>query len=139
MRNISARLKGRGIKGAALAGAISLSALAGVGLAGSPASATALKADGCALAVSIAHPHAGQTETLTVKTSVASTHVVVKIHYKTVSHTWNFTTPHDRESVYRFGVGRPTEGYRVTLAGSVTTAPKGYRAGATCSTSFTPN
>ena len=88
--------------------------------------------------MSIARPVAGQHETLTVTTTAARTAVQVKIRYKTVSHTWKFTTGSSRKAAYRFGVGHPTPSYKVTLAGKVTAVPKGYKAGATCATSFVP-
>ena len=123
------------LRSAALVGAIALTSIAGVGI---PAHAATLKRDGCSLGVSIAHPHAGQYETLTVKSTVARTRVQVKIRYKTVSHTWDITTGSNREGTYRFNVGHPTKGYRVTLSGDVINAPRGYQTGATCSTSFVP-
>jgi hypothetical protein len=111
------------------------------GLAG-PAYAAAgpasLRADKCSLHVNIPHPVALQTETLTVTTTAPRTTVQVKIHYKTVSHTWRFTTPASTKTTFRFGVGHPTRGFRVTLAGTVIGAPRGYLTGATCSTSFVP-
>ena len=112
--------------------------LASVGGASIPAHAATVKRDGCSLGVSIAHPHARQYETLTVKSTVAGTRVQVKIRYKTVSHTWDFTTSSSRQVTYRFDVGHPTEDYRVTLSGKVTSAPEGYQHGAACSTSFVP-
>jgi len=115
--------------------AMSLASVAGAGI---PAHAATVKRDGCSLGVSIAHPHARQYETLTVKSTVARTRVQVRIRYKTVSHTWDFTTSSNREVTYRFNVGHPTENYRVTLSGRVTSVPAGYQAGATCSTSFVP-
>jgi hypothetical protein len=117
------------------AGALSLSAVAGGSI---PAHAAALKADGCSLHVSIPHPHARQVETLTVGTSVGKTRVQVKIKYKTTSHTWDITTAGNRKGTHRFNVGHPTKGYRVKLSGKVIAAPKGYKTGATCSTSFVP-
>jgi hypothetical protein len=113
------------------AGLLTLGVAAGLASAGPVAAAQAatLKTDKCSVHVNIAHPHAGQTETLTV------------IKYKTVSHTWNIKTPGSPakpKAAYSFGVGRPTKGYKVTLNGKVTVAPKGYKAGATCSTSFVP-
>jgi len=95
-------------------------------------------ADKCSLHVNVAHPVAGQHETLTVTTTAAKTAVQVKIRYKTVSHTWKFTTGSSKKATYQFGVGHPTPNYKVTLAGKVTAAPKGYEAGATCATSFVP-
>lgn len=121
-----------------VAGVISLSAV--VGLAGPVYAATrpAALADKCSLHVNIAHPHAGQTETLTMTSTAAKTTVRVKIRYRTVSHTWTFTTPASTKTTYKFGVGDPTKNYKVTLAGTVITVPKGYATGAACSTSFVP-
>lgn len=121
---------------AALVAAMSLASIAGASI---PAHAATLKRDGCSLAVSIAHPHASQYETLTVKSTVAKTRVQVKIKYKTVSHTWDFTTASNRQATYKFNVGHPTKNYRVTLSGKVINVPKGYQAGATCGTSFVPD
>ncbi len=130
------------LKNAAVAGV--LAAGVAVGLA-SPAYAAphpaAAKADKCSVHVNIAHPKAGQTETLTVTSTTGKTTVQVKIKYKTVSHTWNIKTPGSPakpKALYSFGVGRPTKGYKVTLNGKVTVAPKGYKTGATCATSFVP-
>jgi hypothetical protein len=125
----------RKLRSVALVGAIALSSIAGASI---PAHAVMLKRDGCSLGVSIAHPHAGQYETLTVKSTVAGTRVQVKIRYKTVSHIWDITTGSNRQGTYRFGVGHPTRNYRVTLSGEVINAPRGYSTGATCSTSFVP-
>ncbi len=127
------------IKNVVVAGALSLGVAAGLA---SPAYAAprpaALKTDKCAVHVNIAHPRAGQTETLTVTSTTGKTTVQVKIYYKTVSHTWNIKTPATPKATYSFGVGRPTKGYTVKLNGKVTAAPKGYKTGATCSTSFVP-
>jgi hypothetical protein len=125
----------RNLRSVALVAAISLASIAGASI---PAHAATLMRDGCSLGVSIAHPHASQYETLTVKSTVARTRVQVKIKYKTVSHTWDFTTASNRQATYRFSVGHPTRNYRVTLSGVVINAPKGYQAEATCSTSFVP-
>jgi hypothetical protein len=127
-------------RNAFVAGAISLSAVGG--LAGpvyaAPQSAALRAADKCSLHVNIAHPVARQYETLTVVSTAAKTTVQVRIRYKTVSHTWKFTTGGNKKAAYRFNVGHPTKNYRVTLSGTVTGAPRGYRAGATCATSFVP-
>lgn len=118
------------------AGIVSVSAA----VLASPASAApqAAKADKCSLHVSIAHPRAGQTETLAVTSSAAGTTVRVRISYKTVYHLWTFKTPVSTKVTYGFGVGRPTPGYKVTLAGTVIAVPEGYGAGATCSAGFIP-
>jgi hypothetical protein len=125
-----------------IAGGVSLfaAALASPAYAapGGTAQAAALKVDKCSLHVSIAHPVARDTETLTVTSTAGKTTVRVKIRYKTVSHTWNIVTAASTKATYRFGVGDPTKYYKVTLAGTVTAVPKGYRTGATCSTSFVP-
>jgi hypothetical protein len=119
------------------ASVISVSAAAG--LAAPAYAAAPLKADACSLHVSIAHPHARQEETLTAATTAGGTTVRVRIRYKTVSHLWTFTTAAASARASRtFGVGRPSPGWKVTLAGAVTAAPEGYRTGAVCATSFTP-
>jgi len=118
------------------AGVITVSAAAGLA---APAYAAPLRADECSLRVSIAHPHARQEETLTAATTAGGTSVRVRIRYKTVSHTWTLTTGAGARAVHRFGVGRPAPGWKVTLAGTVTAAPEGYRTGAACETSFTPS
>ncbi len=127
-------------------GAGSLSVFAVAGLAGQayPAPAGAAhpataKADKCSVHVNIAHPVARDYETLTVTSTAAQTTVRVTIKYKTVSHTWTLRTPASKKTSHRFNVGHPTVGYRVRLAGTVTAAPRGYKTGATCSTSFVPN
>ena len=125
----------RKLRWAAVVAAMSLASVAGAAI---PAHAATAKRDGCSLGVSIAHPHARQYETLTVKSTVARTRVRVTIRYKTVAHTWDFTTSGNRQATYRFNVGHPTEDYRVTLSGRVTSVPKGYQPGATCGTSFVP-
>ena len=128
------------LRNGTVAGVISIAAV--VGLAGPGYAApqpAALKADKCSLHVSIPHPHAGQTEILTVATTAGKTTVRVIIRYRTVSHTWKITTPSTPRTTYRFGVGDPTKNYKVTLAETVIGAPKGYGTGATCSTSFVPD
>jgi len=119
------------------AGAVSAFAVAGLA-APAHAAPQSLKADKCSLHVSVARPRAGQEETLTVATTAGGTAVRVRIRYRTVSHTWKFTTSASARATRKFGVGRPTPGWKVTLAGIVTGAPKGYRTGAACGTSFTP-
>jgi hypothetical protein len=131
------------VRNALIAGAISISAVAGVmspvyGAQASTLKVNTLRADRCSLHVNIARPVAGQTETLTVASTAARTTVLVKIRYKTVSHTWPLTTGANAKAYHLFGVGRPTRNYRVTLAGTVIRAPRGYRTGATCYTSFVP-
>jgi hypothetical protein len=120
------------------AGLISVSAVAGLVSPVYAAQAATLKVDKCAVHVNIPHPHAGQRETLTVTSTAPKTTVQVKIKYKTVSHTWKFTTPASTKTTYQFGVGNPTKNYRVTLSGTVIAVPKGYKTGSTCSTSFVP-
>jgi hypothetical protein len=122
-----------------ITGAASLCAAAALGGTASAAQQPAtLKADKCSLHVNIAHPHAGQRETLTVTSTAARTTVQVRIKYRTVSHTWRFVTPAGAKTTYQFGVGNPTKKYRVTLSGTVIAVPAHYKAGATCSTSFVP-
>jgi hypothetical protein len=120
------------------AGVISVFAVAGLVSPVYAAQAATLKVDGCSVHVNIAHPHAGQRETLAVTSTVAGTTVQVTIRYKTVTHVWKFKTPKSTKTTYQFGVGDPTKNYKVTLAGKVTVVPKGYKTGATCSTSFVP-
>jgi hypothetical protein len=127
------------IKSAMAAGLISVSAVAGlVSPAYAAARPAAAKVDKCSVHVNIAHPHAGQTETLTVTSTAAATTVQVTIKYKTVTHVWKFKTPKSTKTTYKFGVGRPTKGYKVNLTGKVTAVPAGYKTGATCATSFVP-
>jgi hypothetical protein len=120
------------------AGTISLVAAAGLASPAVAATPAALKADQCSVHVNIAHPVARDYETLTVTSTRARTAVQVKISYKTVTHIWKFITPASTKTTYQFNVGHPTPGYRVTLAGTVTGAPAGYKTGAGCSTSFVP-
>jgi hypothetical protein len=126
------------LRNSLVAGAISVCAVAGLVSPVYGAQAATLKVDKCSVHVNIAHPHAGQIETLTVTSTAPKTTVQVKIYYKTVSHTWKFTTPASTKTTYTFGVGRPTKGYTVKLNGAVIGVPKGYKAGATCTTSFLP-
>jgi hypothetical protein len=120
------------------AGVVSACAVAGLLTPVYGAQAATLKVDKCAVHVNIAHPHAGQKETLAVTSTAAGTTVQVTIKYKTVTHVWKFKTPKSTKATYQFGVGDPTKNYKVTLAGKVTAVPKGYKTGATCSTSFVP-
>jgi hypothetical protein len=126
------------LRNAVGAGVISVSAVTGLVSPVYAAQAATLKVDGCSVHVNIAHPHAGQKETLAVTSTVAGTTVQVTIRYKTVTHVWKFKTPKSTKTTYQFGVGDPTKNYKVTLAGKVTVVPKGYKTGATCSTSFVP-
>jgi hypothetical protein len=126
------------LRNAVGAGVIAVSAVAGLVSPVYAAQAATLKVDGCSVHVNIAHPHAGQRETLAVTSTVAGTTVQVTIRYKTVTHVWKFKTPKSTKTTYQFGVGDPTKNYKVTLAGKVTVVPKGYKTGATCSTSFVP-
>jgi hypothetical protein len=127
------------VKNAVAAGLISVSAVAGlVSPAYAAARPAAAKVDKCSVHVNIAHPHAGQRETLTVTSTAAGTTVQVTIRYRTVTHVWKFKTPKSTKTTYQFGVGNPTKNWKVTLAGKVTGVPAGYKAGATCGTSFIP-
>jgi hypothetical protein len=126
------------LRNVVVAGLISVSAAAGLAGPAYAAQPAAAKADKCAVHVNIAHPVAGQTETLAVTSTAAWTTVQVTIKYKTVTHVWKFKTPKSTKATYKFGVGRPTPNYKVTLAGKVTAGPKGYKTGATCSTNFVP-
>jgi hypothetical protein len=93
-------------------------------------------ADNCWLDVNNGHPGGPGWETLTVHSTVARTTVQVDVSYWRSSRTWDFTTGRDGRAVYQFNLGRPARGTRVTLVGTVTGAPRGYRTGATCVTSF---
>jgi hypothetical protein len=126
------------LRNAAIAGLVSVSAVAGLASPAYTAQAATLKVDKCSVHVNIAHPHAAQKETLTVTSTAAGTTVQVTIKYKTVTHVWKFKTPQSTKTTYQFGVGDPTKNYKVTLAGKVTAVPAGYKTGATCSTSFLP-
>jgi hypothetical protein len=116
--------------------------LAAAGLASPAYAATApavhRSADNCWLNVNVAHPAARDWETLTVGSAAPRTTVQVHIRYRTVSHTWDITTGRNGRAVYQFNVGHPTRNWRVTLAGTVVGAPRGYRTGETCVTSFVP-
>jgi hypothetical protein len=109
-----------------------------VGAMGGTAHASTLRPDRCSMGVSIAHPHAGQYETLTVKTTAPRTGVQVRIQYKTTSHVWSILTGSAGRATHRFDVGRPTHGFPVRISGTVQSAPRGYATGATCGTSFIP-
>mgnify|MGYP001283972926 CR=1 FL=1 len=127
------------LRNAAVAGLISVSAVAVlVGPAHAAVRPAAARVDKCSVHVNIAHPHDGQIETLTVTSTAAETAVQVTIRYKTVTHVWKFKTPKSTKTTFKFGVGDPTPGYRVNLAGKVTAVPAGYKSGATCETSFVP-
>ena len=114
-------------RNAIVASVISMSAVAGLAGPVYTAQAATLKVDKCSVHVNIAHPVAGQIETLTVTSTAPKTTVQVKIKYKTVSHIWKFTTPASTKTTYRFGVGDPTKNYRVTLSGTVTAVSEGGR------------
>jgi hypothetical protein len=126
------------LRNAIVGGTISMAAVAGLVGPVYGAQASPLKVDKCSVHVNIAHPVARDYETLAVTSTAAKTTVQVKIRYKTVSHTWKFTTGSNDKAAYQFNVGHPTVNYKVTLAGTVIGAPKGYKTGATCSTSFVP-
>jgi hypothetical protein len=117
--------------------AVALGAVA-AGATGGTAHASALRPDRCSMAVSIAHPHAGQYETLTVKTTAPRTTVQVRIQYKSTSHVWSIVTGSTGSGTHRFDVGRPKPGFPVRISGTVQSAPRGYATGATCSASFIP-
>jgi hypothetical protein len=134
------------VRNVAIAGAISLAAAA----LSSPAYASTQhhhpappppshsRPDRCSLAVNNPRPHAGGAETLAVETDAGRSVVQVQINYKTVSHVWALQTNRNGLAYHAFNVGNPTPRRPVTLVGEVIAAPPGYRAGATCYTSFIP-
>jgi hypothetical protein len=117
--------------------AVALTAAATLASPAYAASPAAAPTDKCSLHVNIPHPVAGDEETLKVTSTTANTVVKVVIQYKTVSHTWRFSTGPGKQAAFPFGVGRPTKGWKVTLSGTVVEAPGGYKHG-TCQTDFVP-
>lgn len=138
------------IKSVIVAGALSLAAAAGA--AGpayaaphhpgprlpAPRPVAARAVDGCAIAVNIARPLPGQVETVTVKSSVPGTTVRVAVRGLAAAPARFVTTPASRTATEMFRVdvrGRLVPS-PVTLVGTVVRAPRGFRVGATCSTTF---
>ncbi|HVT66994.1 MAG TPA: hypothetical protein VHF26_04535 [Trebonia sp.] len=128
-------------------GALSLSAAAGVAAPAyaapgphhpAPRPVAAFAVDHCALAVNIARPHAGQVETLTVKSTVPGTTVRVAVRGDAAASARYVTTPASRTAteVIRVGVRGRLAPTPVTVVGTVVRAPWGFRAGDTCATTF---
>ena len=121
-----------------LASGAAAAAIGGGVLAAVPAQASALKSDGCALSVGASHPKDYTYENVYVRTSAAYTHVRLTFHYKTTTPGVTVETGAGRSDTYSRYISGATPGYRVSVSGKVTAVPKGYKTGATCSTSFTP-
>lgn len=107
-------------------------------LAAVPAQASVLKADACSLSAGASHPKDYTYENVYVHTSAGYTHVRLTFHYKTTTPAVTVETGRRGYDTYSRYISGATPGYRVSVTGKVTAAPKGYRTGATCSTSFTP-
>lgn len=107
-------------------------------LAAVPARASVLKADACSLSVGASHPRDYTNENVYVRTSGGYTHVKLTFHYRTTTPSVTVETGRRGHDTYSRYISRATPGYRVNVTGKVTAAPRGYRTGATCATSFTP-
>jgi hypothetical protein len=103
-----------------LASAAAAATIGGGVLAAVPAQASALKADACSLSVGASHPKD------------------YTFHYKTTTPSVTVETGTRGSDTYSRYISGATPGYRVSVSGKVTAVPKGYKTGATCSTSFTP-
>ena len=121
-----------------LASAAAAATVGGGVLAAVPAQASALKADACSLSVGASHPKDYTHEKIYVHTSRGYTHVKLTFHYKTTTPSVTVDTGARGNDTYSRYISGATPGYRVRVSGKVTAAPKGYKTGATCSTSFTP-
>lgn len=121
-----------------LASAAAAAAVGGAVLAAVPAQATTLKADACALSVGAAHPADYTYEHVYVHTGHGYTHVTLTFHYRTTTPSKTVETGARGYDTYARYISGATPGYRVVVSGKVTSAPSGYRTGATCSTAFTP-
>jgi hypothetical protein len=121
-----------------LASAATAVTLGGGVLAAVPAQASALKPDACSLSVGASHPKDYTHEKIYVHTSRGYTHVRLTFHYKTTTPTVTIDTGARGNDTYSRYISGATPGYRVRVSGKVTAVPKGYKTGATCSTSFTP-
>ena len=116
-----------------------VSATVGSGvLAAVPAQASALKTDGCSLSVGASHPRDYTHENVYVRTGRGYTHVKLTFRYKTTTPSVTAETGTRGYTTYSRYISGATPGYRVSVTGKVTAAPKGYKTGAACSTSFTP-
>ena len=121
-----------------LASAATAATVAGCVLAAVPVQALTLKADACALSVGASHPKDYTYEHVYVHTSAGYTHVKLTFHYKTTTPSVTVETGRRGYDTYSRYISGATPGYRVSVTGKVTAAPRGYATGATCSTSFTP-
>ncbi|HVT66336.1 MAG TPA: hypothetical protein VHF26_01210 [Trebonia sp.] len=121
-----------------LAGAAAAATIGAGVLAAAPAQASAPKADACSLSVGASHPKDYTHENVYVRTSGGYTHVKLTFHYKTTTPSVTVETSTRGYDTYSRYISGATPGYRVNVSGKVTAAPKGYKTGATCSTSFTP-
>jgi hypothetical protein len=121
-----------------LAGAAAATTIGGGVLAAVPAQASALKPDACSLSVGASHPKDYTHEKIYVHTSRGYTHVRLTFHYKTTTPSVTIDTGAGGNDTYSRYISGATPGYRVRVSGQVTAVPKGYKTGATCSTSFTP-
>ena len=92
------------------------------------------KHDGCSLSVSHPRPRPGDQETLTVQTDAGRS--VVQVSYRG-GRGWTLVTGRNGLAFGSFNVGNVPRHRTVTLVGEVVGAPRGYRTGATCYTSFT--
>jgi hypothetical protein len=107
-------------------------------LAAAPAQAAALKADACSIWVGASHPKDYTYENVYMHTGRGYTHVKLTFHYRTTTPSVTVETGARGNDAYSRYISGATPGYRVSVSGKVTAAPKGDRTGATCSTSFTP-
>jgi len=133
------------VRNVAIAGAISLAAAAALS---SPAYATTQhhhpnppshsRPDGCQLSVSNPRPHQGDEETLSVWTQAGRSVVEVQVNFRHNPRVWTIPTDRNGQAFRDFNVGNAASHRTVTVVGEVIAAPRGYRAGATCYTSFTP-
>jgi hypothetical protein len=121
-----------------LASAAAAATIGGGVLATVPAQASALKADACSLSVGASHPKDYTHENVYAHTSRGYTHIRLTFHYRTTTPAVTVETGTRGYDTYSRYISGATPGYRVSVSGKVTAAPKGYKTGATCSTSFTP-
>lgn len=122
----------------ALASAAAVATVGGAVLAAAPAQATTLKADGCSLSVGASRPADYTNEHVYVHTGRGYTHVTLTFHYRTTTPSKTVETGTRGYDTYARYISGATPGYRVSVTGKVTSAPSGYKTGATCSTAFTP-
>jgi hypothetical protein len=129
------------ILASAAAAAVAATAAATIGggvLAAAPAQASTLKADACSIWVGVSHPKDYTHEVIYMRTGRGYTHVKLTFHYRTTTPSVTVETGARGNEAYSRYISGATPGYRVNVNGKVTAAPKGYRTGATCSTSFIP-